>query len=127
MMKRDIYWIGDLYYILNAMSWDKLKKTLFINEDCPGGEVNIDENTRVALYSTKRNGVFRDCFDREYTVASSTIGCVRAKYIQDANLLSLGHITGIGDDFLTESKNGKIVFGDVEIQTDHGDFIEINS
>ncbi|CAB4159416.1 hypothetical protein UFOVP699_152 [uncultured Caudovirales phage] len=117
-MQAGKYYVGDLCYVLNDR-WDEVCDLIIVDHKCLDGEFELKDGTRFAIYGTKwGDGVYRDQHGNGYPVDSGSIGCVLVEDITEGELDDgLGNIFDFKESFTTDSDDGIIQIGDVEIDT----------
>lgn len=117
-MQAGKYYVGDLCYVLNDR-WDEVCDLIIVDHRCLDGEFELKDGTRFAIYSTKwGDGVYPDQHGNAYPVDSGSIGCVRVEDITEGELdEGLGNIFDFKESFTTDSDDGIILIGEVEIDT----------
>lgn len=115
------YYVGDLYYVMSDR-WDEVCDFMFPNNST--GEVNgefiLKDGTKFANYFTKYgDGEYYDDYGNAYPVESGSIGCIKIEDIKDKSALKrLGKQFIFDTDVTTGSKDGKIFFGNIYIDTE---------
>lgn len=118
------YYVGDLCYVLHD-EWDECCELFFANrkdQGCNEGEFTLKDGRRFATYNTAYgDGEYYDQSGCEYGVDSGGIGCIKLDDINlnnDSNFIGGGQIIDFPNDFDTEYRDGKIIFGHITIDTD---------
>jgi len=120
MMKKGEYYVGDLCYVLDSYTWDRLCDLRFAGYQPLDGEFELPDGRRFAMFQTAYgDGVYEGSCGGNYLVDSGSIGCVKVsdlspEYQDDS---SWGHFIEFDDDFTVESDDGVIRIGHVEIDT----------
>jgi hypothetical protein len=117
-MKAGKYYVGDLCYVLGDR-WDEVCDLIIVDHKCLDGEFELKDGTKFAIYGTAYgDGVYPDQNGNEYPVDSGSIGCVLVDQITEGQLdITLGNIFDFKESFTTDSEDGVIMIGDVEIDT----------
>ncbi len=117
-MQAGKYYVGDLCYVLNDR-WDEVCDLIIVDHKCLDGEFELKDGTRFAIYGTKwGDGFYSDQHGNGYPVDSGSIGCVLVEDITEGELDDgLGNIFDFKESFTTDSDDGIIQIGDVEIDT----------
>lgn len=120
-MTKGKYWIGDLCYCLDN-DWDDVCSFLFSkNTNKGGGESQLDNGAKYAVYNTKwGDGSYEDNKGNYYGVDAGVIGCIKVDDLYQIGEApsGLGTIHDFTEDFETGYDKGVIFFGDVRIDTD---------
>jgi hypothetical protein len=120
MMKKGEYYVGDLCYVLDSYTWDRLCDLRCGGYEPLDGELELPDGRRFAMFQTAYgDGVYEGSCGGNYLVDSGSIGCVKVsdlspEYQDDS---SWGHFIEFDDDFTVESDDGVIRIGHVEINT----------
>jgi hypothetical protein len=120
MMTKGKYWCGDLCYVLDN-DWDQVCNFLFGKGGKGGGESQLENGVRFAVYGTAwGDGGYLDQHGNCYGVDAGVIGCVKVDdlYKIGEAPASGGHIHEFDNDFETGYDEGTIYFGDLRIETD---------
>lgn len=124
MMPAGKYYVGDLCYVLHA-EWDEVCGLFFAgrtDHGCNEGEFNLKDGRRFACFNTAYgDGCYYDNSGRDYSVDAGSIGCILLDDIDmlnESNFLTGGNIVDFDRPFKTDSEDGVIKFGTVEIDTD---------
>ena len=124
MMPAGKYYVGDLCYVMNDDEWDQVCSVTIVDNKCIDGEFNLPDGRRFAMYGTAwGDGVYKDLCDREFSVDSGTIGCIKVDDIKTEkyeHIAELGNFIDFDSDFVTygSRKEGVIQFGRIHINTD---------
>ena len=124
MMIKGEYYVGDLCYVLHD-EWEEVCQLLFADRDdhgCNQGEFNLKDGRRFAIYNTKYgDGNYFDQNGKSYDVDAGSIGCVLMQDIDlghPDNFIAGGQQVTFSRDFHTDEEDGRIMFGDIIIETD---------
>ena len=120
MMPKGEYYVGDLCYVFDDATWDRLCNLRFAGYQPLDGEFTLPDGRRVAMFQTAYgDGVYDGSCGGQYLVDSGSIGCVRVSDLQPEHQddPSWGHFIEFDEDFSVESQHGVIRFGHVEIDT----------
>lgn len=116
------YYVGDLCYVIEE--WDDVCSLIINDSGILDGEFELPDGRRFAIYGTAYgDGVYKDQFGHEYCVDSGSIGCILVEDISRKDYVGridgfLGHFHTFDKPFQTYSEDGKLVFGNVRIDTD---------
>lgn len=124
MMPAGKYWVGDLCYVLDE-DWNECCYLFFKERNdngCNEGEFTLSDGRRfVSLNTAWGDGYYIDNSGRGYGVDAGLIGCILAKDVGlegNERNVSGGHIIDFPTDFECSNDDGKIIIGDVVIDTD---------
>ena len=124
-MPAGTYYVGDLCYVFESDEWDEVCKVIIDGHKCLEGEFNLPDGRRFATFSTAYgDGEYYDQNGHSYSVDAGMIGCMLVDKITAKkydNLLELGNVVEMKQDFQCYSDNGMIHIGNVEIDTDPKD------
>ena len=123
------YYIGDLCYVMTPQEWEEFCTiTNSEGDKCLDGEFQFEDGRRFATYDTKfGDGTYYDQYGHSYSVDAGLIGCIRIEDIRAHkydNLLDLGAVVDINEDFETSGGkgtpdwDGAIIFDLFEIETE---------
>lgn len=122
MMSAGTYYIGDLCYVIKE--WDEVCKLIIKGDNCIDGEFVLPDGRRFANYGTEYgDGIYGSNIGTMHPVDSGRIGCIKVEDITivGASPSKLGAIVTFDNDFETDSDEGVISFGHVEVDTDPDD------
>lgn len=121
MMKAGTYYVGDLCYVLHD-EWDEVCRLTIEHDRAIGGEFNLKDGRRFAMYNTMYgDGNYFNQDGKSYDVDSGSIGCILLSDIDSdypGNFLAGGNVHTFDQDFYTGEQDGKIMFHNVSINTD---------
>ena len=127
-MPAGTYYVGDLCYVFEDDEWTDVCSTATdsLNGDFMEGEFNLSDGIRFAMFGTAYgDGEYMDQKGRCYLVDSGTIGCVRIKDIPKGADPG-GQIIKFDRPFEVRSVDGKLMFGDVVINTKDDDWNDMD-
>jgi hypothetical protein len=119
------YYVGDLCYVMNDR-WDEICDQIISDRNRGDGEFKLRDGIRFASYGTRwGDGCYQDQNRRMYGVDAGIIGCIATKDI-DIDIRGEyeegerfgGQIIKFDRPFTTSSRNGMIIIGHIEIDTD---------
>lgn len=128
------YFVGDLWYVIQASTWDEEVRNLMHNEKQTTRNIyQLKDGRRFALFQTNENGRYLDDRGRKYAVDSSTIGCIHVddvdhvlgKYVSKRTseywkrLNKFGRVIHIRRPFYPYHSGYSTVFGPVEVFLDN--------
>lgn len=121
MMPAGRYYVGDLCYVMNDDEWNEICGLTFKGGKVTNGEFTLNDGRKFAMYSTAYgDGEYYSNIGHSLSVDSGTIGCILEQDIKTEkyeNLLDLGSIVDISNDFETDEYDGIIQFGFLKIDT----------
>ena len=119
MMKKGVYYFGDLGYVMDK-EWEEVCSIVISGNECLEGEFTLSDGRKFAMYNTEYgDGTYTDTQGNTYSVDSGSIGCILLNDIdpEQRENISSGSVFSMSKDFETGNVNGLIYFGNVSIDT----------
>ena len=120
MMKAGEYYVGDICYVLHEV-WDEVCNLIIEDKECLEGEFVLGDGRKFACYNTYwGDGEYKDQQGRRYLVDAGIIGCILKSDVNldvRGNDFNGGNIITFHNDFNTYNNNGRIVVGNVVVNT----------
>lgn len=131
IMKAGNYYVGDLCYVM-ADEWREVCDLIIDGNNCKEGIFQLKDGREFAIFNTMYgDGQYSDNNGfNDYCVDSGSIGCILLSNIDMANpnnkftyktehdvIVFYGNEVEFKEDFEVSSSDGKIVFGDLVIDT----------
>lgn len=122
------YYVGDLCYVIKSDDmWSKVCDAMYPD----GGNHSVEglivvDGYEMVTYSTMYgDGTYYDAFSNEYPVDAGLIGLISVDAIEKINGgtvdMTLGNVVTFEEDFVCDSEDGVLTFGNIIIHTEGSD------
>ena len=122
------YYVGDLCYVIKSNDmWSKVGSAMYPNggNDSVEGQIVVDGHEMISYSTMYGDGTYYDNFGNEYPVDAGLIGLISVDAIEKINGgpvdMTLGNVVTFEEDFVCDSEDGVLTFGNIIIHTEGSD------